>query len=134
MKKNRIKACMIGESIFRVGDYTSLAQGWGIYKCKISLEECVNLRIKDMYFEEPKDEHLPQFIAVVQTNKNETVNINIDDLNDVRYNIENRKELEKIGYNFEKGAIYCKGYEDLNGHWKFFNIGLNGLEKKVCTA
>lgn len=134
MKKNRIRACMIGESIFRIGDYTSLAQGWGIYKCKMSLEECVNLRIKDMYFEESEDEHLPRFIAVVQTNKNETVNINIEDLNDIKCNVENRKELEKIGYNFEKGSIYCKGYEDLNGHWKFFNIGLNGLEKTVCMA
>ncbi|CDI49073.1 hypothetical protein [Clostridium tetani] len=134
MKENRIKACMIGESIFRVGDYTSLAQGWGIYKGVISLEECVNFKIKDMYFEEFEDGQLPRFIAVVETNKNKTVNVNIEDLKDIRCNVENRKELEKIGYDFQKGAIYCKGYEDLDGQWKFFNIGLQGLEKTLCMA
>lgn len=134
MKENRIKACMIGESIFRVGDYTSLAQGWGIYKCELSLEECVNLKIKDMYFENLENGQLPTFIAVVETNKNKTINVNIADLNDIRCNFENRKELEKIGYNFKKGSIYCKGYEDLKGQWKFFNIGLDGLERTTCMA
>lgn len=134
MKKNRIKSCMIGESIFKIGDYTSIAQGWGIYKEKISLEECVNLKIKDMYFKGTEDGQLPKFIAIVETNKNRTLEVNIEDLNDTRCSLENRKELEKIGYDFEKGAIYCKGYEDIDGYWKFFNIGLQGLEKTLCMA
>ncbi|MEL5864480.1 hypothetical protein [Clostridium cochlearium] len=134
MKKNRIKSCMIGESIFKIGDYTSIAQGWGIYRGKISLEECVNLKIKDMYFKETEDGQLPKFIAIVETNKNRTLEVNIEDLNDTRCSFENRKELEKIGYDFEKGAIYCKGYEDIDGYWKFFNIGLQGLEKTLCMA
>lgn len=123
--KDRVKACMIGESIFKVGDYASLAQGWGIYRDVLSLEECVNFKIIDLFCLNNDEVTLPKFIALVETNKGNKVEINVEDLNDVRNNRENREELNKVGYDFEEGAIYSKGYENEEGSWKFINVGLD---------
>ncbi|KAJ49708.1 hypothetical protein BD780_002119 [Clostridium tetanomorphum] len=123
MVRDKIKSCMIGESIFKIGDYTSLAQGWNLYKHKLSLEECTVLKIIDLYY--VKDEnYLPKFRAILETNKGNVIDVQVSDLNDVRNSKENREELNKIGYDFEKGCIYCKGYEELSGKWKFFDIGV----------
>ncbi|WP_027624267.1 hypothetical protein [Clostridium lundense] len=127
--KDRVKACMIGESVFKVGDYASLAQGWGIYGDRLSLEECVNFKIVDLFCVNNKESVFPKFIALVETKEGNRVEINVEDLNDVRSNKENREELNKVGYDFQEGAIYSKGYENKNGKWKFINAGLDKLSK-----
>lgn len=125
--KDRVKACMIGESVFKIGDYASLAQGWGTYGEMISLEECVNLKIIDLFCVDNEKSIFPKFIALVETNQGNKVEINVEDLSDVRSNRENREELNKVGYDFEEGAIYSKGYENKNGKWEFINVGLDKL-------
>lgn len=128
MIMDKVKSCMIGESIFKIGDYTALAQGWGIYKDKLTIEEGMNLKIVDIYYIK-EDGGLPQFQALVKTNKGNTLKIKVADLEDVRNTRENHEELNKIGYNFEEGSIYCKGYEEENGNWKFFNIRNKSIEE-----
>lgn len=124
MNNNKVKACMIGESIFKVGDCTSLAQNWSLYKNEISVEECTNMKIVEIYCMENKKSCLPSFRAKVETNRNKIIDVALEDLNDVRDYGENCEELNKHGYNFNAGTIYCKGYECDNGKWEFFNIGL----------
>lgn len=128
MIMDKVKSCMIGESIFKIGDYAALAQGWGTYKDKLTMEETMNLRIVDIY--SIKEEGLlPQFEALVKTNKGNMLKIKVEDLDDVRNTRENHEELSKVGYNFEEGSIYCKGYEEENGNWRFFNIGSKNIEE-----
>ncbi|PRR78302.1 hypothetical protein CLLI_17290 [Clostridium liquoris] len=127
LTKDKIKSCMIGESVFKVGDYASLAQGWSIYRNVLSLEECINFKIIDLFCINDEESTLPKFIALVKTNKGNKVEINVEDLNDVRNNKENRQELNKVGYSFEDGAIYSKGYENISGIWKFINVGMDKL-------
>ena len=125
MNNNKIKACMMGESVFKVGDRTSLAQRWNLYNSEISVEECMNMEIIEIYHIENDKSCLPSFKAKVRTNKNRVIEVAVEDLDDVRNYEENCEELNKVGYNFNAGSIYCKGYECENGHWKFFNIGFN---------
>ncbi|WP_125153823.1 hypothetical protein [Clostridium rectalis] len=122
--KNSVRSCMIGDSIFKIGDYTSLAQGWSLYRDRLSLEECLSLKIIDLIYIMNEDLALPKFVAKVETNKGNILDINVEDLNDVRNIKENREELNKVGYDFETGCIYCKGYEKLNGKWEFFQVGI----------
>ncbi|WP_027623252.1 hypothetical protein [Clostridium lundense] len=127
--RDKVKACMIGESVFKVGDYTSLAQGWNLYKDKLSLEECTVLKIVDLYYIK-EETNFPKFRALIQTNKGNIIDVSLSDLEDVRNSKENHEELNKIGYDFKKGSIYCKAYEDLNGNWTFYDIG--ALEEDEC--
>lgn len=131
ISKDRIKACMIGESVFKIGDYSSLAQGWNLYKSKISLEECTVLKIVDLYYVQEEENNLPKFRALVETNKGNVIDVAVVDLDDVRNSKENHEELIKIGYDFQEGCIYCKAYEQLNGEWKFYNIG--AAEQNKCS-
>lgn len=125
---DKVKSCMIGESIFKVGDHTALAQGWGNYKDKLTIEEGMNLKIVDIY--SIKEEGtLPQFEALVKTNKGNMLKIKVEDLHDVRNTRENHEELNKVGYDFREGCIYCKGYEEEDGNWRFFNIGAKNIEE-----
>ncbi|MBM7871082.1 hypothetical protein JOC70_002580 [Clostridium pascui] len=125
---DKVKSCMIGESIFKIGDYTTLAEGWGRYKDKLTIEEGINLKIVDIY--SIKEEGtLPQFEALVKTNKGNMLKIKVEDLNDVRSTRENHEELNKVGYDFKEGCIYCKGYEEEDGNWRFFNIGAKSIEE-----
>lgn len=125
---DKVKSCMIGESIFKVGDHTALAQGWGSYKDKLTIEEGMNLKIVDIY--SIKEEGaLPQFEALVKTNKGNILKIKVEDLHDVRNTRENHEELNKVGYDFQEGCIYCKGYEEEDGNWRFFNIGAKNIEE-----
>jgi len=118
---------MIGESVFKIGDCTALAQGWAIYKDKLTIEEIMNLRIVEIYLIKEEDS-LPQFEAVVKTNKGNMLKIKVDDLDDVRNTRENHEELKKVGYDFQEGCIYCKGYEQEDGNWRFFNVGAKNIE------
>lgn len=129
MSKENIKACMVGESIFKVGDVASLGRGWGRYEDKLSLLECMGLRILELYYVYENDSYLPKFIALVETLTGNTFELDVLDLNDVRNFKENREELNKLGYNFYKGCIYGKGYERLDGSWKFFNVGFDTVEQ-----
>ncbi|WP_315119964.1 hypothetical protein [uncultured Clostridium sp.] len=126
MKNTKVNSCMMGESIFKIGDCTALAQGWGLYRDKMTLEECTSLRIMELYYTDGEESCLPKFRAVVKTNKDRLVDMGLEDLKEVRNCAENREELNKVGYDFDTGSIYCKGYEIDDGIWKFFNIGLEG--------
>lgn len=126
--RDKVKACMIGESVFKIGDYTSLAEGWNLYKDKLSLEECTVLKIVDLYYIK-EEGSLPKFRALVQTNKGNIIDVCLADLDDVRTSKENHDELKKIEYDFKKGSIYCKAYEDLNGQWRFYDIGIVDEDK-----
>lgn len=127
---NKVKSCMIGESVFKVGDYTSLTQGWNTYKDQLSLEECTVLKIKDIYYIKEENSSLPKFRALVETNKGRIVDIAVSDMSDVRNSRENREELNKVGYDFAKGCIYSKGFENSQGTWEFFDVGVNN--NSIC--
>ncbi|WP_097027325.1 hypothetical protein [Clostridium peptidivorans] len=131
MVVDKVKSCMIGESIFKIGDHTTLAQGWGRYKEELTIEESMNLKIVDIY-SITEEGRLPQFEALVKTNKGNMLKIKVEDLHDVRNTRENHEELNRIGYDFNEGCIYCKGYEEEDGNWRFFNIGVKSIEE--CNA
>lgn len=131
MVVDKVKSCMIGESIFKIGDYTTLAQGWGRYKEELTIEESMNLKIVDIY-SITEEGRLPRFEALVKTNKGNMLKIKVEDLHDVRSTRENHEELNRIGYDFNEGCIYCKGYEEEDGNWRFFNIGVKSIEE--CNA
>lgn len=124
MLNEKVTACMVGESIFRIGDRTSLAYGWGRYKNIVSVTDIINLKIVDMYYLFEDNSYLPKFKAIVETLTNKKLEVDIMDLNEVRSAEENRQELDKAGYNFGRSCIYSKGYETGDGKWVFYDINI----------
>lgn len=125
MLNEKITACMLGESVFKVGDKTSLVYGWNKYKNMVSITDIINLRIIDMYCIFEENSCFPKFKVTVKTLTDKNLEVDVMDLKDVRSIEENHVELKKLGYDFSKGCLYSKGYETCDGKWKFYHISIN---------
>lgn len=120
MSIKMVKSCMAGESIFKVGDKVSIAQGLSRYTNKISLNDILNLKLVQIYCDDNNNKSLPSFKGIVETLTGSTVEIDILDLCDSRERSESYNELSNVGYNFKDGSIYSKGYETFDGNWLFY--------------
>lgn len=123
MSKEKIMACVLGDSLFKVGDVTSLAHGWSSFRKIVSLSDIVNFKIIDMYYSYDNNSILPKFEAVVETRTGKVLNVDISDLVDVRNKEENRQELNKLGYDYGETGIYSKGYMLCSGNWENIRVG-----------
>lgn len=128
MSMNKVKSCMVGECVFKVGDRVSIAQGISKYTGKLSIYDMLNLKLVDIYCEDNNNKSLPYFKGIVETFTGKQIEIGILDLVSYRDTMASNIELIKAGYNFNDGRIYSNGYETFDGDWLFYNVGM--VEKK----
>lgn len=122
MLKSEILACIIGDSLFEVGDHTSIAQAWGRYQDKVRINESMNLKIEKLYCEMDEQSTMPKFRAMVSTTYGKLLEVDVDDLGDVREQRDNVFEIRRRGIPLNDKCLYCKAFKETTGKWKFYEV------------